>query len=104
MKGIFGPYVLWPLDKKLIFWIVTRVSARDYTVHQKKEIQIFIPYIIAKKHAKLRSHIASLKMHLTQVHPKFQQNKFTPEHRNLLPHIATGNLRLHIASHALQLS
>ena len=33
MKGIFGPYVLWPLDKKLIFWIVTRVSARDYTVY-----------------------------------------------------------------------
>ena len=32
MKGIFGPYVLWPLDKKLFFWIVTRVSARDYTV------------------------------------------------------------------------
>ena len=32
MKGIFGPYVLWPLEKKLIFWIVTRVSARDYTV------------------------------------------------------------------------
>ena len=32
MKGIFGPYVLWPLNKKLIFWIVTRVSARDYTV------------------------------------------------------------------------
>jgi len=32
MKGIFGPYVLWPFDKKLIFWIVTRVSARDYTV------------------------------------------------------------------------
>ena len=33
MKGIFGPYVLWPLDKKLIFWIVTRASARDYTVY-----------------------------------------------------------------------
>ena len=32
MKGIFGPYVLWPFDKKLIFWIVTRVSARDYKV------------------------------------------------------------------------
>ena len=32
MKEIFGPYVLWPLDKKLIFWIVTRASARDYTV------------------------------------------------------------------------
>ena len=36
MKGIFGPYVLWPLNKKLIFWIVTRVSARDYTVHKQK--------------------------------------------------------------------
>ena len=32
MKGIFGPHVLWPLGKKLIFWIVTCVSARDYTV------------------------------------------------------------------------
>ena len=35
MQGIFGPYVLWPFDKKLIFWIVTRVSARDYTVHTR---------------------------------------------------------------------
>ena len=35
MKGIFGPYVLWPLDKKLIFWIVTRISACDYTVCPK---------------------------------------------------------------------
>ena len=35
LKGIFGPYVLWPLDKKLIFWIVTRVSARDYAVVMK---------------------------------------------------------------------
>ena len=35
MKGILGPYVLWPLDKKLILWIVTRVSARDYTVFEK---------------------------------------------------------------------
>ena len=25
-----------PLDKKLIFWIVTRVSARDYTVYVKQ--------------------------------------------------------------------
>ena len=32
IKGIFGPNVLWPLDKKLIFWIVTR--ARDYTVYE----------------------------------------------------------------------
>ena len=36
MKGIFGSYVLWPFDKKLIFWIVTRVSARDYTVPRTK--------------------------------------------------------------------
>ena len=35
-EGVFGPYVLWPLDKKLIFWIVTRVSARDYTVLEIK--------------------------------------------------------------------
>ena len=38
IKGIFGPYVLWPFDKKLIFWIVTRVSARDYTVILKLNI------------------------------------------------------------------
>ena len=25
MKGIFGPYVLWTFDKKLIFWLVTRI-------------------------------------------------------------------------------
>ena len=38
MKGIFGPYVLWPFDKKLIFWIVTRVSARDYTVFEMNRV------------------------------------------------------------------
>ena len=32
MKGIFGPYVLWHFDKKLIFWLVTRIRIRDYTV------------------------------------------------------------------------
>ena len=42
MKGIFGPYVLWPLDKKLIFWIVTRVSARDYTVHYTHHYNPFL--------------------------------------------------------------
>ena len=31
----------------------------------------------------------------------FQQNGFAPAHRNLLPHMATRNLLLHIASHAL---
>ena len=32
MKGIFGPYALWPFDKKLIFLLVTRVRTHDYTV------------------------------------------------------------------------
>ena len=29
MKGIFDPYVLWPFDKKLIFWLVILVRTRD---------------------------------------------------------------------------
>ena len=32
MKGIFVVYVLWPFDKKLITWLVTRVRTRNYTV------------------------------------------------------------------------
>ena len=36
MKGIFGPYVLWHFDKKLIFWLVTRIRIRDYTIHAFK--------------------------------------------------------------------
>ena len=32
MKGIFGPYVLWHFDKKLLFLVVTLISTRDYTV------------------------------------------------------------------------
>ena len=32
MKGIFDPNVLWPLDKKLIFLLVTHVSTCDFTV------------------------------------------------------------------------
>ena len=31
MKGIFDPYVLWPVDKKLISWLVTRIRVRHYT-------------------------------------------------------------------------
>ena len=46
MKGIFGPYVLWPLDKKLIFWIATRVSARDYTVYD--DMRYLIAFSIFK--------------------------------------------------------
>ena len=32
MKGIFYPNVLWPLDKKLIFLLVTHVSTCNFTV------------------------------------------------------------------------
>ena len=32
MKGIFGPYVLWPFDKMLIFQLVTHIRTCDYTV------------------------------------------------------------------------
>ena len=32
MKGIFGPYVLRPFDKKVIFQLVKRITARDCTV------------------------------------------------------------------------
>ena len=34
-KGIFYPYVLWPFNKKLISYLVTRFRTRDYTVHNK---------------------------------------------------------------------
>ena len=30
-NGIFNTYVLWPLDEKLIFYLVTRVKTRSYT-------------------------------------------------------------------------
>ena len=68
---------------------------------KRKDIPIFTFYIIAEKRANLGSHIASLKMHRTHAHRKFQKNGFAPAHRNLLPHIATRNLLSHIASHAL---
>ena len=32
MQGIFGPYELWPFDKKLIFLIVTCIRTPDYKV------------------------------------------------------------------------
>jgi hypothetical protein len=32
MKGIFYLYVLWPFDKKLISYLVTRIRTRNYTV------------------------------------------------------------------------
>ena len=71
---------------------------------KRKDIPIFTFYIIAEKRANLGSHIASLKMHRTHAHRKFQKNGFAPAHRNLLPHIATRNLLSHIASHALVIS
>ena len=51
MKGIFDPYVLWPFDKKLIFWLLRRAKTRDYKVilyqlffkiHEKFEFGIMI--------------------------------------------------------------
>ena len=53
---------------------------------KRKDIPIFTFYIIAEKRANLGSHIASLKMHRTHAHRKFQQNGFAPTHRNL--HVA----------------
>ena len=38
MKGIFDPYVLWPFDKKLIFYLVTRISTRRFTVNATQNI------------------------------------------------------------------
>ena len=35
MKGIFGPYVLLPFDKKLIFKLVMRIRTHDYMVSHK---------------------------------------------------------------------
>ena len=77
------------------------MSYRILMYIKRKDIPIFTFYIIAEKRANLGSHIASLKMHRTHAHRKFQKNGFAPAHRNLLPHIATRNLRSHIASHAL---
>jgi hypothetical protein len=34
MKGIFNAYVLWPIDKKLIFELVTHVNTRDFTLRK----------------------------------------------------------------------
>ena len=32
MRVICDPYVLWPFNKKLIFWLLMRIRTRDYTV------------------------------------------------------------------------
>ena len=32
MKGIFGPYVLRPFEKKIIFQLVTHIRTRNYTL------------------------------------------------------------------------
>ena len=39
MKGIFDPYVLRSFEKKLISYLVTRVTTRDYTVYNFLEQQ-----------------------------------------------------------------
>ena len=70
------------------------MSYRIVIYTKRKDILTFTSYIIAEKRVKLGSHIASLKMHRTHAHRKFQQNGFTPAHRNLLPHIATSCLAI----------
>ena len=40
MKGIFGPYVVWLFDKKLIFQLVTRIRTPDYAI-SKWEIEVW---------------------------------------------------------------
>ena len=94
-NGFFWVKICFKFLKGSIF------ELQNCNVHQKKGHSYFTSYIIAEKRAKLGSHIASLKMHRTHAHRKFQQNGFAPAHHNLLPHIATRNLLSHIASHAL---
>ena len=74
MKGIFGPYVLWPLDKKLIFWIVTRVSAPDYTVCVTlfdSDVRLFdsdsFNHKSSKVHQKIETILCSVKSNPTTV-------------------------------------
>jgi hypothetical protein len=101
--------IICQISQKWIFWVKicfkllkgSIFELQNCNIHQKKGYSIFTSYIIAEKRVKLGSHIASLKMHRTHAHRKFQQNKFAPPHRNLQPHIATRNLLSHIASHAL---
>ena len=38
MKGIFGPYVLLPFDKKLIFQLLTRIRA-IYALYAKSKVE-----------------------------------------------------------------
>ena len=45
MQGIIGPCVLWPFDKKLIFWLVTHITTRDYTVTKYEEINQGLNYV-----------------------------------------------------------
>ena len=41
MKGIFDPYVLWPFGKKLVFYLVTSIRTRDYTVVEIRSLVVF---------------------------------------------------------------
>ena len=58
------------------------MSYRIVIYIKRKGILIFISYIIAENCAKLWSHIASLKIHRTHAHRKFQKNGFARAHRN----------------------
>ena len=99
----------YSISQKWIFWIKicfkllkgSIFELQNCNIHLKKGHSNLHSLHYCEKLLKLQSHIASLKMHRTHAHCKFQQNGFAPAHRNLLPHIATRNLLLHIASHDL---
>jgi len=69
MNKIFDPYLLWPFDKKLISWLVTCVSTRDFTVSIK-----FYPSELPKNlkeiTAKLKNDIEAWKLECNLMHLK----------------------------------
>ena len=50
MNGISQPYVLWPVDKKLISKLVTRVRTPDYTV--SNYVPILLNSVLRNSNAK----------------------------------------------------
>ena len=47
MKGIFDTYVLWPLHKKLISWLVTHINNHNFIKLQKEGNKFFIFFLVS---------------------------------------------------------
>ena len=66
MKGIFDPYIMWPLHKKLISQLVMSVRTRDYTVdgsyHWKLTLKV-------KNYTILYPSLGNLTTHITVNYP-----------------------------------